>query len=156
MLLEVRRNADSAQDRPSLMFTTGLRLGLVRLCSRFCSFSMNQLFDSLSDLRFCVHVELAIPHSRCVLAFCDFGPIDFSRLKFVFWEEKTPRTCRTRRPPPAAILLGIAPWTYPRTFRRFHCFFAFAQGSLCRVLHLIYILRGHTALYNTSNYQPTV
>ena len=52
---------------------------------------MNQLFDSLSDLRFCVHVELAIPHSCCVLMFCDFSPIDFSsRLKFVFWGKKPP------------------------------------------------------------------
>ena len=59
------------------MFTTGRCLGLVRLCSRFCSFSMNQLFDCLSDLGFCVHVELAIPHARRILAFCDFGLIDF-------------------------------------------------------------------------------
>jgi hypothetical protein len=31
-----------------------------------------------------VHVELAIPHARRILAFCNFGPIDFSGLKFVF------------------------------------------------------------------------
>ena len=88
-----RRKTDFAQDRPLLIFTTGLRLGpgYVRLCSRFSALSMNRLscMGIFADFGGVVHVELAIPHARRILAFCGFVPIDYSRLKFAFWRKKT-------------------------------------------------------------------
>ena len=85
-----------------------------------------------------MHVELAIPHARRILAFCDFGLIDFWGLKFVFWRKKTDPRPLNAESPPAAKILGPAPWTYPRTFRPSDCFLFLSWGSLCRVLHLIY------------------
>ena len=80
------------------------------------------LSDISSDFGFCLHVELAIPHARRILAFCDFGLIDFWGLKFVFWRKKTDPRPLNAESPPAAKILGPAPWTYPRTFRPSDCF----------------------------------
>ena len=72
---------------------------------------MNQLFGILPDLGFGVHVELAIPHLRHILAFCDF-----SGWKFVFFENKTDPRAPNEAPPTSSRTPGLVPWTQPRKF----------------------------------------
>ena len=62
----------------------------------------------LSGFDFFVHVELAIPHVRRILAFCDFAPIDLSKSKFVF-EKKTGPTGLNKAPCLHLKTLGLVP-----------------------------------------------
>ena len=65
--------------------------------------------DILSDSGGLVHVELAIPHARHILAFCDFGPMDFSRLKFVLFGEKNRGASLNEVPHLQLKILGLVP-----------------------------------------------
>ena len=80
-----KQKAAFAQGRPLLIFTTGLRLGPgLSLFALLRFLNASSFMGILSDFGFFVHVKLAIPPARRILAFCDFGPIDLSRLKFAF------------------------------------------------------------------------
>ena len=77
------------------------------------------------------------PLAHRILVFCNFGPVNFSGLKFVFFEKKK-LACVERGAHLQFDLLGNVPWTYPRTFWSSDCSLFLTGGSLCRVLRLIY------------------